>query len=99
MNELVQYLLMVNLYIALVGTFFLFIRWLMKKLNCQQTTIYQLWIIFPIGMLLLLVFQLTDTTLSDVTHYELLVLPTIQVSSLSLNKSISMVKLIDFSSA
>jgi len=96
MNELVQYLLMVNLYIALVGTFFLFIRWLMKKLNCQQTTIYQLWIIFPIGMLLLLVFQLTDTTLSDVTHYELLVLPTIQVSSLSLNKSISMVMLTCF---
>ena len=93
MNGLYQFLWSASFYIAFVGLFFISMRWLMNKLNCQQTLIYQLWFIFPLGLLLLPVFQLTNIQMTDVSQFDFLVMPTIQVSAQNVSNIVSLSEL------
>jgi len=93
MSGIYQFLWSASLYIALIGLFFISLRWLMNKLKCQQTSIYQLWFIFPLGFLLLLVFQLTNVQMTDVSQIDFLVMPTIQVSAQNVSNIVSLSEL------
>ena len=93
MSGIYQFLWSASLYIALIGLFFISLRWLMNKLKCQQTSIYQLWFIFPLGLLLLLVFQLTNVQMTDVSQIDFLVMPTIQVSAQNVSNIVSLSEL------
>jgi TonB family protein len=81
MNDIYQYLWASSLYITIIGLFFISLRWLMNKINGQQSSIYQLWIIFPMGLVLLLIFQLTDVPMNEVSQVVFWSLPTIQATA------------------
>ena len=56
MNFIFTFLVLGSFYIAFVGLWILFFRMILKKLNCLQSNVYQLWLIFLYGFVGLILF-------------------------------------------
>lgn len=80
MNEVINYLWNASLYITFIGLVFISIRLVMNKTNCQQTSVYQLWFIFPLGLILLLLTNFTSFKVTEISQLSVLVMPSIHVS-------------------
>jgi len=80
MSGILNILWFSSIYIAVTGIVLIIIRWMMKVSNCRKTSIYQLWFLFPFGLLLLTILQITDFNLAIVPEFKILVLPTLKAT-------------------
>jgi len=79
-SETLRWLLLFSIYILIVGGLFMALRALLHKLTSNTITVYKLWLIFPVGIVLLAALQgLQPQTLSisEVLTLQPLVLTTL----------------------